>query len=198
MLTKRREGKRVEECASGRQREGALWLFFLYMYFFLHLGLPYVNWASQECCLFYLKSSLPSSYLPLTFLCSIFTGFSLPCLLATTILDSYFLFYLPNSNNAPICETAKETQIWTDFWTLWDKMRMGWFERITLKHVYYYMWRRSPVQVRCMKQGTWSQCTGTTLRYEMGREVEWGFRMRDTCIPMAVSCQCMAKTNTIL
>ena len=29
-----------------------------------------------------------------TFLCSIYTGFSLPCLLATTILDSFFLFYL--------------------------------------------------------------------------------------------------------
>ena len=34
-------------------------------------------------CLFYLRSSLWSSDLPLTFLCSIFAGFSLPCLLAT-------------------------------------------------------------------------------------------------------------------
>ena len=32
---------------------------------------------------------------PWTFLCSIFTGFSLLCLLATTILDSFFLFWLP-------------------------------------------------------------------------------------------------------
>ena len=60
--------------------------------FFLPLGLPYVNWASQECCLFYLRSSFQSSDLPLTFLCSIFAGFSLPCLLATTIVDSCFLF----------------------------------------------------------------------------------------------------------
>ena len=52
------------------------------------MGLPYVNWASQECCLFYLMSSLWSLDLPLTFLCSIFSGFSLPCLLATAILDS--------------------------------------------------------------------------------------------------------------
>ena len=37
---------------------------------------------SQECCLFCLKSSLWSS--------------DLPCLLATTILDSFSLFYLPN------------------------------------------------------------------------------------------------------
>ena len=41
---------------------------------------------SQECCLFHLKSSLCSSDLPLTFL-----GF-----LATAILDSFSLFYLPN------------------------------------------------------------------------------------------------------
>ena len=43
--------------------------------FFLALGLPYVNWASQECCLFYLRSSLWSSDFALTFLCSVFMGF---------------------------------------------------------------------------------------------------------------------------
>ena len=73
-----------------RREERAVWLLFLC--FFSPLGLPYVNWASQECCLFYLRSSLRSSDLPLTFLCSIFAGSSLPCLLATTILDSCFLF----------------------------------------------------------------------------------------------------------
>ena len=31
-----------------------------------------------------------------------------------------------------------------------------------------------------------------------GEEVGGGFRMGDTCIPMAGSCQCMAKTTTIL
>ena len=37
-------------------------------------------------------------------------------------------------------KTAKETQIQrTDFWTLWEKVRVGWFERIALKHVYYHM-----------------------------------------------------------
>ena len=33
-------------------RESVLWLLFLYV-FFLPLGLPCVNWASQECYLFY-------------------------------------------------------------------------------------------------------------------------------------------------
>ena len=37
-----------------------------------------------------------------------------------------------------------------------------------------------------------------TLRDGMGREVRGGFRLGDTCTPMADSCQCMAKTTTIL
>ena len=32
----------------------------------------------------------------------------------------------------------------------------------------------------------------------MGREVGQGVGMGDTCIPMADSCRCMAKTTTIL
>ena len=60
----------------------------LFMCFFsFPLGLPYVNWASQECCLFHLRSSLESWDLPLFCFHGLF-----PCLLATTILDSFFLF----------------------------------------------------------------------------------------------------------
>ena len=40
----------------------------------------------------------------------------------------------------------------TDFWTLWKKAREGWSERIASKHVYYQVWKRSPVQVGCMRQ----------------------------------------------
>ena len=47
-----------------RERPLALWLLFFYI-FLLPLGLPYVNWASQVCCLFYLRSSLWSPDLPL-------------------------------------------------------------------------------------------------------------------------------------
>ena len=32
----------------------------------------------------------------------------------------------------------------------------------------------------------------------MGREVGGGFQMGNTCIPMADSCECMAKTTTIM
>ena len=37
-----------------------------------------------------------------------------------------------------------------------------------------------------MRQGPQGWCTGMTLRDGMGREVGVGFRMRNTCTPMAV------------
>ena len=40
----------------------------------------------------------------------------------------------------------------TDFWTLWEKARVGCFERTASKHVYYQRWNRSPAQVGCMRQ----------------------------------------------
>ena len=39
----------------------------------------------------------------------------------------------------------------------------------------------------------WGWCTGTTQRDGIGREEGWGFRMENTCTPVADSCQCMAK-----
>ena len=62
-----------------------------YMFFLLLLSLPYVKWSSQVDCF-----TLGPHSGPRTFLCSIFAGFSLLHLLATAILDSFFLFYLPN------------------------------------------------------------------------------------------------------
>ena len=41
-------------------------------------------------------------------------------------------------------------------------------------------------------------CTGKTQRDGMGREVGGGIGMGNTCKSMAASCQCMAKTTTIL
>ena len=62
MPTQRREEKRVGGHASvcvwrGSERALAPPL----TWFFLPPGLPYVNWGSQEGCLFYLMSSLQSS-----------------------------------------------------------------------------------------------------------------------------------------
>ena len=94
----------------------------------------------------------------------------------------------------PACDTAKEKQMYrTVFWTLWEKARVAWFERIALKHVLYHMSNRSPVQVRCMKQGALGWCTGMTQRDGMGKEVWGGLRIGERCIPVADSCQCMEK-----
>ena len=40
----------------------------------------------------------------------------------------------------------------TDFWTLWQKARVGCFKRTASKHVYYLVWNRSPSQAGCMRQ----------------------------------------------
>ena len=57
-----------------RERESQLWLLYLYVY--LSLGLSCVNWASQECCLFYLRSSLWSSDLLLFYFRGLFPSLS--------------------------------------------------------------------------------------------------------------------------
>ena len=45
-----------------------------------------------------------------------------------------------DGNDNPICKTEKETQMYrTDFWTLWERARVGWSERTALKHVHYHM-----------------------------------------------------------
>ena len=44
-----------------------------------------------------------------------------------------------------------------------------------------------------MRQGALGWCTGMTQSDGMEKEVVGGFRMGNTCIPVADSCQCMAK-----
>ena len=49
------------------------------------------------------------------------------------------------------------------------------------------------VQVQCRIQEAWGWCTGMTQRDGMGKEVGGGFRMGNTCTPVADACWCMAK-----
>ena len=45
---------------------------------------------------------------------------------------------LKDGNDNTICITEKETQMYrTDFWTLWEKARVGCSERTALKQGYY-------------------------------------------------------------
>ena len=48
------------------------------------------------------------------------------------------------------------------------------------------------------EMGVQGWCTGKTQRDEMEREAGGGIRMGNTCKSVADSCQCMAKTTTIL
>ena len=82
---KEREREReIERVHAGeRVQEKVLWLLLLYV-FSSTWACPMQIGLNQECCLFCLKSSLWS--------------LDLPCLLATTILDSCSLFYLPNTS----------------------------------------------------------------------------------------------------
>ena len=70
-----REREQKERMHVG-ERERARTLAPPFICFFLPLGLPYANWASQECCLFYMKSSLRSSDLPLFYFCGLFLSLS--------------------------------------------------------------------------------------------------------------------------
>ena len=61
----------------GRERERARFGSSFYLSFPTPLGLLYVNWASWECCFFYLSSSLWSSDLPLFYILGLFPSLSL-------------------------------------------------------------------------------------------------------------------------
>ena len=85
----------------------------------------------------------------------------------------------------------------TDFWTLWEKARVGCFKRTASKHVLSRVKQITrPGWMHKTSAQTW--CTGKTQRDRMEREVRGGIRMGNTCKTMADSCQCMTKTTTIL
>ena len=62
----------------------------------------------------------------------------------------------------------------TDFWTLWEKARVGWSKRTATKHVYYQVWKRSPLQVGCMRQVLRAGALGWPRGMEWGRRWEGG------------------------
>ena len=84
----------------------------------------------------------------------------------------------------------------TVFWTVWEKERVERSERIALKHIYYHIWKRSPVQVRCMRQCAQGWCTGMTQRDGMEREVGEGFRIGNTSTSQAL-CQVFCTLNLV-
>ena len=78
----------------------------------------------------------------------------------------------------------------TDFWTLWEKAREGCFERTAPKHVCYLGWKRSPAQVRCMRQvlrpGALGRTRGIGWRGRWERGSGWGIHVNPWLIHVNV------------
>ena len=66
----------------------------------------------------------------------------------------------------------------TDFWTLWEKARVGYSERIALKLLSRVKQITSPGWMHETSAQGWY--TGKTQRDGMGREVGGGIRMGNT------------------
>ena len=57
---------------------------------------------------------------------------------------------------------------------MWEKERVGCFERTILKHVYYQQWNRSPTQVGCMRQVLGAGALGRPRRIGWRGRLEGG------------------------
>ena len=124
------------------------------------------------------------------------------------------------TNNAIIKITWKNNEpIWTEQWPLTKEKLQAAKElidtQLELKHINEscFPWN-SPIFVIKKKSlsrvkqitspgwmhetSAWGSGTGKTQRDRVEREVGGGIRMGNTCKSMADSCQCMAKTTTIL
>ena len=77
-----------------------------------------------------------------------------------------------------------------------DKGGMIWENSIETCILSYVKQMASPGSMH--ETGAQGWCTGMNQRDGIGREVGGGFRMGNTCTPMDDSCECMAKTTTIL
>ena len=85
----------------------------------------------------------------------------------------------------------------TDFWTLGEGEGGMFRENITEISILSRVKQiTSPGWMHETSAQTW--CTGKTQRDWVEREVGGGIRMGNTCKSMADSCQCTAKTTTIL
>ena len=103
-----------------------------------------------------------------------------------------------DGNNNPICKTEKETQMYrTDFWTLGEG-EGGMFQENSIETCILSRVKQitSPGWMHETSAQAW--CTGKTQSNRVEREVGGAMGMGNTCKSMADSCQCMAKTTTIL
>ena len=73
---------------------------------------------------------------------------------------------------------------------LWEKARVGCFQRTALKHVYYLGWNRSPAEVGCMRQalgpGTPGRPRGIGWRRRWEGGSGWGIHVNPWLIHVNV------------
>ena len=87
----------------------------------------------------------------------------------------------------------RDTMYRTDFWTLWEKARVGCFER-TACILFRVKQITSPGGMHETSAEAW--CTGKTQRNRV--EKGGGIGMGNTCNSMADSCQCMTKPTAMV
>ena len=61
-------------------------------------------------------------------------------------------------------DSKRDTDVITDFWTMWEKVRVGQYERIALKHIYYHAHFRP--------RDTYRQKVRGWKRYSMQMEIK--------------------------
>ena len=71
--------------------------------------------------------------------------------------------------------------------------RMDWLDLLAVQGTLKSLLQHHSSKASCMILDAWGWCTGTTQRDGTGRMEGGGFRMGNTCIPVADSCWCMAK-----
>ena len=105
---------------------------------------------------------------------------------------------LKDGNDNPICKTEKETQMYrTDFQTVGEG-ECGMFRENSIETRILSRVKQITSPGGMHETSAQGCCTGKTQRDGIGREAGEGIRMGNTCKSMANSCQCMAKTTTIL
>ena len=104
-----------------------------------------------------------------------------------------------DGNDNPVCETAKETQIYSmDFWTLMGRDMVGWFVRMSLKHVYYHVRNESPVYARYRIQDAWGWCPRDDQERWYGLGGEKGVQDQELMYTCGWLMSMYGKTNTVL
>ena len=102
LANKENTASRREGGPTQKRQVAQFWLFFLCL-FFLPLSLPYVNWVSQEGCLFLLRFPLWFLYLPLFYFHGLFLFFVFqPPLFQTPFSNSDYLTFPPQEMGGPV------------------------------------------------------------------------------------------------